>query len=105
MLNLTVIIWLTLIAALVSFWWHSDAVKNRALQLAGNYCKALDVQLLDQTMVITGISPVRNKQGSICLRRRYRFEFASTGEERYRGEITMAGKQLLHIELDAHIIP
>ncbi len=105
MLNLTVLFWLTIIAAFVSFWWQSDAVKNRALRLVANHCKGLSVQLLDQSMVIIGIWPVRIDQGTLRLRRRYRFEFTSTGEERYKGMITMVGKQLMGIELDAHIMP
>jgi hypothetical protein len=105
MLNLTVLVWLSLIAALASFWWQSDAVKIRALKLASDHCKNLGVQFLDQSMVINGLWPIRDVRGSLRLRRRYGFEFTSTGEERYQGVITMAGKYFLNIELDAHIIP
>lgn len=105
MLNLTVLIWLAVIAAFASFWWHSDLVKHRALKLAGEYCQAAELQLLDQTMVISRLWPARNDSGGLCLRRWYRFEFTSTGEERYKGIIIMTGKHLTDIQLDAHIIP
>ena len=105
MLNLTILFWLCCIAALATFWWHSDAVKNLALKLADSHCQRLDLQLLDQTMVIKGLFPVRGASGSLCLRRRYRFEFSSTGEARYRGVIVMVGRKQQSIELEPHILP
>ena len=105
MLNLTVIFWLAVIAALASFWWKSDLVKNRALTLANEHCQGQGVQLLDQSMVIRGVWPMRDNSGSLSLRRRYSFEFTSTGEQRYRGIVVMAGTRMHRIELEAHIIP
>ena len=105
MLNLSVIFWLCCFAALAAFWWHSDIVKNQALKLADTHCKQLGLQLLDQTMVIKGLFPVRDESGSLCLRRRYRFEFTSTGEVRYRGMIVMAGRKQQSLELEPHILP
>ena len=56
-------------------------------------------------MVIKGLFPVRDESGSLCLRRRYRFEFTSTGEVRYRGVIVMVGRNKQSIELEPHILP
>ena len=105
MLNLAVLFWLGFFAAVASFWWQSDLVKNKALKIASNHCRKLSVQLLDQTMVIKGIWPVRNESGSLQLRRRYNSEFSSTGEQRYHGVLTMSGKILQQVELEPHVIP
>lgn len=105
MLNLSVLIWLSCLGALAAFWWHSDFVKNQALKLADTHCQKLGLQLLDQSMVIKGLFPVRNESGALCLRRRYRFEFTSTGEVRYRGLIVMVGRKQQSIELEPHILP
>ena len=56
-------------------------------------------------MVIKSLSPVRNESGSLCLRRRYRFEFTSTGEARYGGTIVMIGRKRQSLDLEPHIIP
>ena len=104
MLSLTVIIWLTGIAALAGFWWQSDAVKHYAMDLVSQHCREQGIQLLDQSMVIQGLWPVRNMAGSLQLRRRYVFEFTSTGEERYRGVITLVGRQKTQLELEPYVI-
>lgn len=48
---------------------------------------------------------MRDKGGSLKIRRRYVFEFASTGDARYQGIVSLLGNQLLELEMDAHIIP
>ena len=59
----------------------------------------------EDSMVITGLWPVRSANGTLLLRRRYRFEFASTGDQRYQGRLVLEGLQLRHIELDAYRLP
>jgi hypothetical protein len=39
------------------------------------------------------------------FRRNYRFEFASTGDRRYRGILILEGLQLRHIELETYKLP
>lgn len=49
--------------------------------------------------------PCRNDFGSLQLRRRYGFEFTSTGEQRYQGLIELSGQRLQRIELEAQQEP
>lgn len=105
MLELSTLIWLCALAALAAFWWHSDQVKHDALQRVHQHCQHLGLQLLDQTLVIKGLAPARDESGSLCLRRTYRFEFSSTGEERYQGTVTLTGRRLQQITLEPHIMP
>lgn len=105
MLTLTSIFWTAIAVALISFWWQGDKVKSTALQYLYDYCRQQDLQLLDQTIVLKGVWPCRNESGSMQLRRRYGFEFTSTGEERYTGMIELSGRRLQSIQVQAHILP
>lgn len=105
MLTLSSIFWTTFAIALISFWWQGDKIKIAALQYLYDYCRQQNLQLLDQTIVLKGVRPHRNDSGALQLRRRYGFEFTSTGEERYQGLIELSGRRLQRIELEAHIVP
>ncbi len=104
MLTLTSIFWTAIAVALISFWWQGDAVKMIAMQYLYQYCKEQNLQLLDQTIVLKGVWPQRNDEGSLLLRRRYSFEFTSTGEQRYKGMIELNGRRIQHLELEAHLL-
>lgn len=105
MLTLSSLVWMLLVAALVSLWWNSDKVKSLALAAVTRHCRERGLQLLDQTLVLKGLWPVRDKQGQLKLRRRYLFEFTSTGEQRYSGEMLLLGLTVHELQLEAHIIP
>jgi hypothetical protein len=105
MLTLNLLFWATLAAALISFWWQSDKIKSVALQVVTQHCKQQGLQLLDQTMVLSGLWPIRADSGTLSLRRRYAFEFTSTGQERYKGSVELQGRQLSHFALAPHILP
>ncbi len=104
MLTLTSIFWTAIAVALISFWWQGDAIKMIAMQTLYQYCKEQNLQLLDQTIVLKGIWPQRNASGSLQLRRRYSFEFTSTGEQRYKGMIELNGRRMQHLELEPHLL-
>ncbi|NKB34078.1 MAG: DUF3301 domain-containing protein [Pseudomonadales bacterium] len=105
MLSLSLIFWSTVVIAFVAFWWQSDKIKLFAINHITHYCRARNLQLLDQTMVLKGLWPVRSKEGSLQLRRRYQFEFTSTGEIRNKGIIEMMGRRINGLQLEAHIMP
>lgn len=87
------------------YLWRSGQFKGRARQLARAHCQQHDLQLLDDSMVITGLWPVRDAEGRLVLRRRYQFEFASIGDHRYRGELTLTGLRLQSIDLETYKLP
>ena len=105
MFSLANLLWLTLLGATGLYLWRSGQFKGRARNLAINHCKQLGLQLLDDSMVITALWPVRSAMGSLVFRRRYRFEFASVGDRRYQGELIMIGMRLVHIELETYKLP
>ena len=105
MISLSLIFWLTLIVALSAFWWGSDSVKSFSIAYALKYCQERNLQLLDQTMVLKGLWPIRTAEGYVQLRRRYQFEFTSTGKIRNKGQIELVGTRIKAIELEAHVLP
>ena len=64
----------------------------------------MNVQLLDDGLALKGFWFKRNPKGSLALWRRYNFEFTSTGNERYSGQIIMLGRLVETIRLAAYRI-
>ena len=105
LMSLEAIFILTLLAALASFWWKSDKIKRLAIDFVERRCEAEQLQLLDQTLVLRGLAPVRNQVGNLVLKRHYQFEFTSTGEARHKGCITMHGLRAVNLHLAPYLLP
>jgi hypothetical protein len=103
-MTLSLLFWLTLAAAGVGFWWQSDRVRSFAYQHVLNYSRERGLQLLDQSLVLVGLKPVRVDGGGLHLRRRYRFEFSTTGETRYKGWIEMNGVRVQKLDVEPHVL-
>jgi hypothetical protein len=105
MFSLSNLLWLLVAGIALVYWWNSGSFKGRARDLAISHCRQLDLQLLDQSMVIHGIWPVKSINHGFCFRRNYQFEFTSTGEQRYQGLLVLEGLTLKSIDLEAYKIP
>jgi hypothetical protein len=105
MFSLTDLIWLTLFGGAALYLWRSGQFKGRARGLAIAHCKQLGLQLLDHSMVITSLRPVRSAEGRLEFRRKFRFEFASIGDHRYQGELIMVGLRFESIDLEPYKLP
>lgn len=105
---LTKIILLLLGTAALLYFYSSLRIRELAIDAARKRCADIGVQFLDQSVSASGTRLRRNaaQHGSHwIIERHYRFEFASTGEERYRGLVTMRGNRLAGIELEPHRLP
>ncbi len=91
--------------AVASFWWQSDKIKRLAIDFVQRRCAAEQLQLLDQTLVLSGLALVRIQLGNLVLKRHYQFEFTSTGEARHLGSITMYGLRAVNLHLDPYLLP
>lgn len=60
--------------------------------------------MLDGYVALNGIGLKRNKAGKISLRRSFLFEFSSTGNERYNGNVLMLGRKVESIYMDPYRI-
>ena len=83
-------------------WWKNQGFKQMALRLAQKRCEELGLQLLDQSVALRGFKFTRGPSGAWVVRRRFIFEFASTGDERYKGSVELLGNRLLNLELEPH---
>lgn len=102
MLELTDIALLLLFAAGAYWWWRGYAVKEAALRAAREHCRSFGVQLLDESVVMRGLWLKRDASGTLRVRRSYTFEFTSTGDERYHGDVVMLGPALEMVQLEPH---
>ena len=98
--------WFLLLAVTAGGWmlFAGMRVRELALKAGRDYCRAIGVQFLDETVSADGISLARDPGGQMRIRRCYSFEFTSDGERRYRGEIRMLGKRLQGVDVEMHRI-
>ena len=84
------------------YWLRARELKDHILKYAARHCEELSLKLLDESVVLKELKPVKSSQRGICLKRRYIFDFTSTGEDRYQGEIVIIGRHIEHIKLETH---
>ncbi len=87
---------LLLLAATIVFWLSAVNARDRARELARRFCKRQGWQLLDQTVALRSLRPVRSAEG-MRWQRRYRFDFSPEGTGRRAGELTLMGQRLVRV--------
>jgi hypothetical protein len=90
-----------LLAGVAAWWWLSMRAREQAVQAARRACRTFDVQLLDETVALRGLRPVRDRDGRLRLRRLYQFEFTRSGSERHGGHVALLGQRLMDVHLEA----
>ena len=96
------VITLLLIALAVWYWSYSQKVKQLALRASIKRCKEAGVQFLDHSVVLHRFAFSKNSNNKWGLIREYRFEFTSTGENRYTGRVIMQGYHTISTELEPY---
>jgi hypothetical protein len=79
-----------LLTFIVMFFWRRRKDAERAQHLIKQKCKTLELQLLD---VNFKQEKPQKMAGYWRWCRYYQFEFSSTGDSRYQGQLIMAGSQ------------
>ena len=97
------IFFLSLLALLYLFWNRQQQANMQALKAVRRHCQEEAVQLLDDTLELEAMR-FRRGPGGWRLHRNYRFEFSSTGDERYEGRVILAGRHITGLRLAAHRI-
>lgn len=96
---------LAIIILLISslyYWLDSIRAKENATIHAKNNCKKFMLEFLDDTVLIKKLRLRRNVQGHLSLYREYEFEFSSTGEFRYKGQVRLLGNSLINVEMEPY---
>jgi hypothetical protein len=94
------IVFSLIIGALIWLWVASLRAREQALSICRRLCKQLDMQLLDQTVALSGVRVGRDLGGRPCLLRRYGFEFSPDGQHRYPGRLFLHGARLMSCQFD-----
>ena len=94
----------TLVAAVGWLFYDGIRVREMALRAGREYCRNVDLQMLDETVSRQRISLCRAADGQLRIKRRFVFEFTSDGERRYRGEIVTHGALVLGVQVELHRI-
>jgi hypothetical protein len=102
MLDLANLAWLAVLMSASFYWWRAYGMKEIALASTRRYCKKMDLDLLDDTVVLRAYWFKRDEGGRLRMWRSFNFEFTSTGEERYLGRIILLGDRVETIQLQAH---
>lgn len=95
------IFFFSLVAVLYLFWNKQQQARVLALKVVRKHCEQQGLQLLDDTLLLDGLQ-LRKRGVGWRLIRCYRFDFSSTGDERYAGQIHLAGRRVEQLELDIH---
>lgn len=96
---------LAIIILLVSsllYWLDSIRAKENATRHGKDACKKVLIEFLDDTVLIKKVRLRRNTHGHLSIYREYEFEFSSTGEFRYKGQVTLLGKYLIDVEMEPY---
>ncbi len=94
--------WLLLFAIFALLWWRTKEVQQIARHHIKSYCQEVGVQFLDESVILKSIRLKRTPKGHFALLRKFRFEFATIGDTRYKGEISLLGFKLQGIELEPY---
>ncbi|WP_027147308.1 MULTISPECIES: DUF3301 domain-containing protein [Methylobacter] len=84
------------------YWASAQRVKSIALNATKQHCLDMNVQMLDDYIALTGLWLKRDRTGKVHLWRSFQFEFSSTGNERYNGQIVMFGCRIESIQMEPH---
>jgi hypothetical protein len=89
----------TLVALLAigafSLFWSASRLAAETARRAGRLaCERAGVQLLDQTVMLSGVSLRRDRRGRLRVLRRYSFDYSREGSDRERGALALLGNEL-----------
>ena len=87
------------LAAIGGWWLDGLKAREAAVIAARSACEAEGVLLLDWTVAMVARKLERNATGRMQLRRAYRFEYTSNGNNRLDGSVVLMGREVMLINL------
>ena len=93
------------LGAIAWFWLDSLKVREAAVRAAREVCASEGLQLLDYTVAISGLKPVRGEDGRLRLQRAYDFEYSDTGNNRLKGSVIMMGHRVVILNVGLRVAP
>jgi hypothetical protein len=96
---------LVVLTAIAWLWLDSLKVREIAVRAARAACAAEDLLLLDDTVAIANLKPVRDDDGHVKLQRAYNFEFSDTGNNRLKGSVVLLGQRVTLLNVGPGLPP
>ena len=93
------------VGALAWLWYDSLKAREAAIRVAREVCAAEGLLLLDDTVAISGLKPVRDEDGRLKLQRAYDFEYSDTGNNRLKGSVVLRGQRVLILNVGLRFAP
>ncbi len=93
-----------LLAGIAWLWFDSLKAREAAVHAAREICAAEGLQLLDDTVAISGLKPVRDEGGRLTLQRAYHFEYSDTGDNRLKGSVVMQGHRMVLFNVGLRVV-
>lgn len=94
-----------LLAGIAWLWLDSLKAREAAVRAAREICAAEGLQLLDDTVSISGLKLARNDDGNLTLQRSYNFEYSDTGDNRLKGSVVMQGHRMVLFNIGPRLAP
>jgi hypothetical protein len=86
---------LLVLAAIAWLWLDSLKAREVAVLAARAACAADGLLLLDDTVAIANLKPVRDDDGRVKLQRAYNIEYSDTGNNRLKGSVVLLGHRVI----------
>lgn len=96
---------LVILAALAWLWLDSLKAREVAVRAARAACAAEELLLLDDTVAIASLKPMRDGDGHVKLQRAYNFEYSDTGNNRLNGSVVLLGHRVTMLNVGPGIPP
>ncbi len=96
---------LVALAAIAWLWLDSLKVREIAVRAARAACAADGLLLLDDTVAIAHLKPVRDDDGHVKLQRAYNFEYSDTGNNRLKGGVVLLGHRVILLNVGPDLPP
>lgn len=95
---------LVALAALAWLWFDSLKARDIGIHAVRTACKVEGLQLLDETVAIASLKPVRDDDGQLVLQRVYAFEYSDTGDNRRNGSVVLRGHAVTLLNVGLHAV-
>ena len=94
---------LLLLAVIAGAWFWNDSLRAREQMLStcARLCRELRLQFLDETVSLLSLKAGRGAAGWPEFTRIYAFEFSGTGQDRWQGRATLAGRRVVSVQFDS----
>ena len=96
-----VIVFLTLFAFLLFYWFDTARAKEHAVVYGKNACRDLNLQFLDDSVLRYRTRLRRGSSGQMTFERSFKFEYTTDGIHRANGFIQLLGSRLKQLDIDS----